>query len=157
MITPRQDGYYMLAESHPHSACWMAWPSSKKTYAEAPEGRDIAFEKAKMAYSKVANAIAGFEPVNMLSNKADVADVKRLCSSSIHVIEVETDDGWLRDSGPTFVINKKKELAGIDWVFNGWGNKCAHEKDARVTAEVLHWQVSGDLPVLWYWKAAVFM
>ncbi len=36
-----------------------------------------------------------------------------------------------------FVINQKNELAGIDWIFNGWGNKCAHEKDARVAAEVL--------------------
>ena len=137
MTTPRQGGYYMPAEWHPHSACWMAWPSSKETYAEAPEGRDIAFEKAKVAYSKVANAIAGFEPVNMLSNKADAAEVKRLCGNSIQVIEVEIDDGWLRDSGPTFVINQKNELAGIDWIFNGWGNKCAHEKDARVAAEVL--------------------
>ncbi len=108
----------MPAEWHPHAACWMAWPSSKETYADAPEGPDIAFEKAKIAYSMVANAIAAFEPVKMLSNNADVGDVKRLCGSSIQVIAVEIDDGWLRDSGPTFVINKKNELAGMDWVFN---------------------------------------
>ena len=50
--TPIEEGFYMPAEWHPHSACWMAWPSSKETYAEAPEGRDSAFEKAKAAAKK---------------------------------------------------------------------------------------------------------
>ena len=51
--TPRQQGYYMPAEWHPHAACWMAWPSSEATYQGAPEGRKITYAKAKIAYSKV--------------------------------------------------------------------------------------------------------
>ena len=137
MRTPREAGFYMPAEWHPHSACWMAWPSSVETYREAPEGSEVSLEKAKRAYSRVANAIAAFEPVNMISNPADTAEVKRLCDSSINVLEAEIDDGWLRDSGPTFLINPNGKVAGVDWRFNGWGNKCDHDKDAGVAEKVL--------------------
>jgi agmatine deiminase len=32
-----------------------------------------------------------------------------------------TDDSWMRDTGPTFVINDAGELRGVDWRFNAWG------------------------------------
>lgn len=36
----------------------------------------------------------------------------------------------MRDTGPTFVINRNtKEIAGIDWTFNGYGKfPCKHDK-----------------------------
>ncbi|MGL4483536.1 MAG: agmatine deiminase, partial [Anaerovoracaceae bacterium] len=32
-----------------------------------------------------------------------------------------SNDAWVRDSGPTFVINDKGDIRGIDWEFNAWG------------------------------------
>ena len=36
-------------------------------------------------------------------------------------IKFINDDGWARDSGAIFLLNKEKKLGGIDWEFNGWG------------------------------------
>jgi len=127
----------MPAEWHPHAACWMAWPSEVEAYHQAPEGPAIAFQKAKAAYARVANAIAEFEPVNMIANPADADDVRRLCSGTVKLIVADIDDGWLRDSGPTFLVNPDGRMAGVDWTFNGWGNKCQHAKDALIAEKVL--------------------
>lgn len=42
----------------------------------------------------------------------------------------------MRDTGPVFVKNAKGELAGVDFNFNGWGNKQVHARDADVAAYV---------------------
>lgn len=137
MHTPRQEGYYMPAEWHPHTACWMAWPGLVEAYAEAPQGPVAAFAKAKIAYSRVARTIATFEPVHMVANPDDVAETAELCGPGVNVIAAEIDDGWLRDSGPTFVIHPDGGIAGVDWVFNGWGNKYTHARDARIAEHIL--------------------
>ena len=76
MNTPREQGFYMPAEWHPHAATWMAWATLQEAYEDAPQGSQIAFEMAKKAYTKVAKAIARFEPVNMIANKADIQEVR---------------------------------------------------------------------------------
>ena len=32
-----------------------------------------------------------------------------------------TDDAWMRDTGPTFVIDGAGRRRGVDWHFNAWG------------------------------------
>jgi agmatine deiminase len=39
----------------------------------------------------------------------------------VHVVEIPNNDAWMRDCGPTFVINNSGIVRGIDWVFNAWG------------------------------------
>jgi agmatine deiminase len=39
----------------------------------------------------------------------------------IRVVELSHDDAWMRDVGPTGVVNDAGELRGIDWPFNAWG------------------------------------
>jgi agmatine deiminase len=136
--TPREEGFYMPAEWHPHAATWMSWASLQKTYIDAPQGPESAFDMAKKAYSEVAKAIARFEPVSMITNKADIEEVKQLCGPDIHVFEAEIDDGWFRDSGPSFLISHKGEIAGVNWVFNGYGNKYTHENDAKIAKTILN-------------------
>ena len=137
MTTPRHEGYYMPAEWYPHKSTWMAWASLPEAYSEAPQGEEAAFEMAKKAYGEVASTIACFEPLNMITNPADVQAVKELCGPGVNVIEAEIDDGWLRDSGPSFLINDRGDIAGVNWVFNGWGHKYPHAKDAKIAKTML--------------------
>ncbi len=120
----------MPAEWHPHRRCWMAWPSHAPSY----NGRH---EAASAAHAGVARAIAQFEPVVMLANAADVPLARRLCGPGIDVRALPIDDGWFRDSGPTFVIDGSDGMLGIDWDFNGWGGRTPHENDRRAAAAVL--------------------
>jgi len=137
MGTPKQEGFYMPAEWHPHTATWMAWPGLIEAYSEAPQGEKLAFQQAKKAYAEVAREIARFETVNMIVNKEEILEAEGLCGPTVNIIEAECDDGWFRDSGPSFLSNDKGDVAAVNWTFNGWGNKYTHEKDAKVTKTVL--------------------
>ena len=120
----------MPAEWHPHRRCWMAWP----THAPAYFGR---LEACKVAYSNVARAIARFEPVVMLANEADLSSARTLCGPAIEVRPVPIDDGWFRDNGPTFVIDGRGGLLGVDWRFNGWGGRIPHARDELAASVIL--------------------
>ncbi|KPX04194.1 Agmatine deiminase [Pseudomonas syringae pv. cunninghamiae] len=45
----------------------------------------------------------------------------RLDMPNIRVVEMSSNDAWMRDSGPTFVINDRGEVRGVNWEFNAWG------------------------------------
>jgi agmatine deiminase len=38
-------------------------------------------------------------------------------------LDIETNDCWIRDYGPTFVINDAGTAVGVDWRYNAWGGK----------------------------------
>jgi agmatine deiminase len=109
----------------------------RDSYAESGLNRD----EAQDAWSAVANAISEYEPVRMLCHPEDLAAAKRKLSGSIDVIPVTLNDAWLRDIGPTFVI-EDDALIAIDWQFNGWGQNTEFEWDdddaiAQQIAEIL--------------------
>ncbi|MDI9819396.1 MULTISPECIES: agmatine/peptidylarginine deiminase [unclassified Legionella] len=115
MITPKQAGFHMPPEWHPHAGCWMAWPCHAKTWAA------IGLQRARQAYARVAQAIAQYEPVTMLVNPGDEESAKQLCGQKIDLMSLPINDSWTRDTGATFLLNKKSELAGVDWIHNAWG------------------------------------
>ena len=116
MTTPREAGFFMPAEWAPHAGCWMAWPCR-------PENWDD-IERARAVYARVAREIAAFEPVTMTANAEDAgagaARARRLRPTS-DVVAVPSDDSWARDTAPTFVVDGRGGLAGVDWRFNAYG------------------------------------
>lgn len=114
-ITPKESGYSMPAEWHPHKQCWMAWPCHVSTWSK------VGLDKARVAYARVAKAIAEFEPVMLLVNPGDEDSAHALCGTTVTVISCPINDSWTRDTGPTFLLNDKKQLAGVDWIHNAWG------------------------------------
>ena len=106
----------MPAEWTPHQQCWMAWPCREATF----HGR---FEEAKKDVARVAQAIASCEPLQLLVRPAEAAEARRLCGSTVQIVEFELSDSWLRDTGPTFVHSLKDgTVAGVDWFFNAYGS-----------------------------------
>jgi agmatine deiminase len=130
MNTPKSRGFQMPAEWHPHRRCWMTWP----TYASANYGR---LEARKVVWANVARTISRFEPVVMLANEADLVMARTLCGPAVEVRPVPIDDGWFRDNGPTFVIDGRGSLLGIDWDFNGWGGRVPFTNDRMAATEIL--------------------
>jgi agmatine deiminase len=112
--TPRKDGFRMPGEFELHEGCWMIWP-------ERTDNWRLKAKPSQKAFAKVANAIVNFEPVSMCVSKHQYANAKGLLDKRIRLIEMTTDDAWMRDVGPTFVINDQGEVRGIDWRFNAWG------------------------------------
>jgi agmatine deiminase len=139
--TPRADGFRMPAEFEPHDGCWMAWP-------ERPDNWRLGARPAQEAYAAVAEAIAVSEPVTMAASDTQLERCRAALSASIRVVEIATDDAWLRDTGPTFVVDGRGGRRGVDWVFNAWGGLdgglySPWERDDRVAAQVLEIEGAG--------------
>lgn len=113
--TPKRDGFYVPSEHEWHEGCWMLWPDKRDTFR-------LGGVPAQHAYANVAKAIADFERVTVCVNHAQYANAcTHLIHPNIRIIEMSSNDAWMRDIGPTFVINNQREVRGIDWTFNAYG------------------------------------
>ncbi|PWH12987.1 MAG: agmatine deiminase [Anaerolineae bacterium] len=112
--TPRADGFFMPAEFSPHRQTWMLWPQRPDTWR-------LGAKPAQKAFSAVACAIAQFEPVTVGVNHNQYANARAMLPPQVRVVELSSNDSWMRDCGPTFVINAQGQTRGVDWMFNAWG------------------------------------
>lgn len=112
--TPKNDGFRMPGEFEPHDGCFMIWP-------ERSDSWQFGGVAAKKAFVKVATAIQESEQVTMLVSDKEYDTARRMLPEDIRVVEMSTNDSWARDYAPTFVLNEKGEIRGIDWYFNAWG------------------------------------
>ncbi len=112
--TPSLDGYWMPAEFDRHAGTWMIWP-------HRPDNWRAGAQPAQRAFAAVATAIAEFEPVTVGANAAQYDFARALLPAPIRVVELSSDDAWMRDTGPTVVVNAAGRRRGVDWQFNAWG------------------------------------
>ena len=112
--TPRQDGYRMPGEFEPHAGTWMLWP-------QRPDNWRFGGKPAQRAFVAVASAIAQFEPVTMGVNPEQYANARQMLPPHIRVVEIANNDAWMRDCGPSFVVDGRGGVRGVDWDFNAWG------------------------------------
>jgi agmatine deiminase len=133
--TPAVDGYRMPGEFEPHDGCWMAWP-------ERADNWRLGAAPAQEAFAAVAVAIAASEQVTMAASAAQLEHCRALLPAAVRVVEIATDDAWMRDTGPSFVVDGTGGRRGVDWRFNAWGGHegglyAPWERDDRVAATVL--------------------
>lgn len=112
--TPRADGFRMPGEFEPQAQVWMLWP-------ERPDNWRLGAKPAQRAFTAVATAIAQFTPVTMGVAAAQFRNARHLLPPQIRVVELSYNDSWMRDCGPTFVVNDRGAVRLIDWEFNAWG------------------------------------
>ncbi|MDY1048462.1 agmatine deiminase [Pseudomonas coleopterorum] len=134
--TPRADGFHMPAEWAPHTQTWMLWP-------ERPDNWRLGGKPVQAAHVALAKAIARFEPVTVGVSAGQYDNARaRLDVPNIRVVEMSSDDAWMRDTGPTFVVDHGGEVRGVDWAFNAWGGflgglYAPWNRDEQVASKVL--------------------
>lgn len=104
----------MPAEWEPHTGCWMLWPERSDNWRGGAK-------PAQNAFAAVAAAIAGTEPVSVCVSPAQYLVARAMLTPAVRLVEMTSNDSWIRDCGPTFVINDHGEMRGVDWRFNAWG------------------------------------
>ena len=138
--TPAADGWHMPAEFGPHTGCWMAWP-------QRPDNWRHGAEPAQRAFAAVAAAIAVSEPVTVGAADEQFERARELLAPEVRVVELSSDDAWMRDIGPTFLTpagGGASGLRGVDWHFNAWGGLYEDwARDERVAAKVLEAEGAG--------------
>ena len=109
LITPSIDGYHMPGEFDAHEGCVMIWPVRPGSW---PNGG----AEAKEAFCRIAYAISQSEKVWMLCDHDNANEVRtafeKIRISNAQILEIETDDAWARDVGPTCVVKKGKNVRG---------------------------------------------
>jgi agmatine deiminase len=132
--TPMSDGYRMPSEFEPQQATWLGWPSNSGTFDLGP---------AQLAIATAARFICKYQDVHIVAPPSEWAKAVEHFKNdeNIFVTEVLSDDGWLRDIAPTFLvkdIGSRRDMRALGWKFNGWGKPkiIKHDLDALVAFKI---------------------
>jgi agmatine deiminase len=130
----------MPAEFERHAGCWMLWP-------ERTDNWRAGAKPAQAAFTAVAQAIAAGEPVTVGVSAGQFQNARARLPPKVRVVEVTSNDSWMRDCGPTFVIDGRGRRRGVDWTFNAWGGLGGGlyfpwDRDDEVAQKVL--EIEGD-------------
>jgi agmatine deiminase len=129
--SPAADGFRMPSELEPHAGCWMLWP-------ERPDNWRRGALPAQQAFAAVAAAIARFEPVTVGASAGQYAPARASLPPAVRLVELSSDDAWMRDVGPSFLVDAQGRVRGVHWRFNAWGGLYRdYARDAQVAQKVL--------------------
>src|SRR4030095_9733163 len=137
--TPKSLGYRMPAEWEPQEAVWLTWPHNEITW---PDGMLADVERS---YVETIRALHTGQKVKLLVRDSETEARVRLALeredialTQVLFVSVSAEDSWIRDYGPTFVVNREqRQLAIVKWIFNAWGNKYDDLiADDRIPAEL---------------------
>ncbi len=127
---PAAAGFRWPAEWEPHEATWLSWPHNADTW---PGCLDAAVE----AFVAMVRALAPRERVrvNVGDERLEASARSALGAGGIDpdaigFHRIATDDAWVRDHGPIFVVREANgegdaagEVALVDFGFDAWGGK----------------------------------
>lgn len=136
--------WLMPSETARHDRVWMAFPAEGETLGDT----DALREEGYATWTAVAHAVSAFTPVTILVDPSEMARARRMLSSDITILEAPVDEFWMRDSGPTFVVDPERPgmLGAVDWVFNGWGApEWARWHDAAQHARIIAAETGAEL------------
>lgn len=121
---PKSCNYHMPAEWEEHEATWLSWPKNPLTFPEE------IIESVEKTYSLMVEALSPGEVVKILVDNAEMEERARSIIEktsanldNVQFFQIQSSDVWIRDYGPTFIINDKGKKAAIKWDFNAWGAK----------------------------------
>jgi agmatine deiminase len=129
-------GLRLPAEWETHAATWLSWPYNPETWPGC-------LDDAEQEFGALVRLLVESEPIGLLVQDAEherhvrerLGPLGSDARIGLHV--VPSDDSWLRDTGPTFVLDGRGELLAIDWTFNAWGGKYPPwDRDNAVAATV---------------------
>jgi agmatine deiminase len=123
--------YRFPAEWEPHEATWIAWPHHEPDWPGklAPIPR---------VYAEIVRVLHEHERVEIVCHDESVRDAaaRHLAAHGVaanyrlHV--VPNDRVWLRDSGPTGVLDERGAVTLVNWRFNAWAKYENYQRDAEM-------------------------
>lgn len=126
-------GYRWVAEWEKHEATWISWPHNQKTWIGKFDSIPPVTERMVRILAEVEHVhVLGGTPESLLQCETALQGV-----GNVTVHDIPTNDTWIRDFGPTFLLSQDGEKLGATrWRFNAWGNKYPHEKDTLASARI---------------------
>ncbi len=109
----------MPAEWEPQTCVHLAWPHNRQTWP----GR---FDPIPAFFARWVERIAETTPVCVLAAGEVAAQAESMIGqiANAQIVDIPTNDCWIRDFGPTFVLNQADgRIQGVNWRYNAWGGK----------------------------------
>ena len=132
LATKESPGYRMPGEWETHERTLISWPVRDSMVW--PEN----YEEFCRGFAQVVEAILPFEPVTLLVNEKDLDIARSYCGDGPEYILIPHEDAWVRDNGPTVLVDDQEGRLGISWKFNAWGEKYfPFDLDDRLAGEYL--------------------
>jgi agmatine deiminase len=128
------------AEWSRHEATWIAWPHHEPDWP----GK---LAPIPWVYAEIVRALHAHERVEIACHSEDVraAAERHLrahgVESNYRLHLIPNDRVWLRDSGPTGVVDDRGAVSLVNWRFNAWAKYDNYSRDERMGEAVA--QVSG--------------
>jgi len=73
---------------------------------------------------------------NVRNRAKDLLAQAGVSLAKVNFLVQKTDDVWIRDDGPIFVLKDGCSVEALDFGFNGWGYKARYRKDNQVPSAV---------------------
>ena len=128
--TPSSLGYRMPAEWETHSGTWLTWPHNPETWPKQE------MQQVETEFMGIIRPLAKNESVHILVNDEDMENAvestlnaNNVEMKNIFLHDIPTNDSWIRDYGPNFIIQSDGKVAANDWDFDSWGRKYKWELD----------------------------
>ncbi|MDF1502882.1 agmatine deiminase family protein [Roseisolibacter sp. H3M3-2] len=122
----------MPAEWERHDATWLAWPHHEPDWP----GK---LGPIPWVYAEIVRALHAYERVEVLCHDETVREAARQALSAHGVREdgyrlhlAPNDRVWVRDSGPTGVLDEAGRLVWVNWDFNAWAKYDNYARDVQV-------------------------
>lgn len=143
--------FFFPSEEAEHEGTWLTWPhkyADKQAYYFGEEGidGDVYVEMLEPIWVEITKALHTGETVHIIAyNQEEQTRIGKLLKENevdldkIDFVIMETDDVWMRDTGPIFTFKNGKELAIANFVFDGYGNAIEpkyYAKDAQIAANI---------------------
>ncbi len=112
MPTPASLGFRMPAEWEPHEATWLSWPHKEESWPGN-------FAPIPGIFAEMVAALAPGEQVRINVGTVDLEESARAAlrargvgnHRNVRFFRVPTNDAWVRDHGPIFVVHDRGEAA----------------------------------------------
>lgn len=116
----------MPAEWEPHEATWVAWPHKEASWPGL-------LDRIPSIFETMIRHLASGEIVHVNVSDAEMEREVRarlaragLEAAPVRLHVIPTDDAWVRDHGPIFLVRDRagrRERLILDWGYNAWGGK----------------------------------
>ncbi|WP_337906865.1 agmatine deiminase family protein [Pelovirga terrestris] len=130
------------AEWEAQDAVLLAWPHHNSDWVDI-------LDEVLPVYLDLARQISRFERVIIITPEPEVVRAQLrdagIVSDRIHLINILTNDTWIRDFGPITVFTNGHPCL-LDFGFNGWGLKFAADMDNLVTRQLARTPLFSAIP-----------
>ena len=129
-MSKKESGIRFPAEYEPHLGTLMIWPERPGSWGKDPSGAEAAFSeiiaellKVEQVFLLVSEQALPAARQRLEEKLSETPEAASGMAARLSLIEMETDDAWARDVGPTFVLAEDCTRLAVNWRFNAWGGE----------------------------------